>query len=290
MRSFAYLMAAGLMALPSVAAAQTATGALTLNLAQHEEEGMTFAAIGFDGIVNAKMNDVVNLNARGNVVNLDGDVTLSHLSFGLSRRVSDSGWAGVFIDRSDASIDFGIGTLSGGFTSLGIEGGVKSGALDLGVFIGTDGDMTSYGLAAKFTQSSTYQLGASLMRSQIDDFDESVGLNFAGIAGVTALNKDLLLFTGLGHSSLSALDLKGTTFGMGLSYNLGGEGGYSALSLEVSHSNASFFDVDGSGTTIRLGLTIPFGGTRGFVPQNSVAGAILNPTHNALSQTILTQY
>ena len=98
------------------------------------------------------------------------------------------------------------------------------------------------------------------------------------------------LFGGVATTAISGTGVDATSFGLGAGYDLGASLGNSVVSLELGRTNLGTPVGSGHMNTVRLGLTVPLGRSKAAVPQNSVAGAVLNPTKNAVSQTVLTAF
>lgn len=284
----AAIFATALSVVPAVAMAQDASGALTFGYAHGNlGGGVKPSALTFDGIVNVGLGNNLSLNARANtgrikVNGLPGSVSTHVLGLGLSYALGNGGWVGGFIENGNV----GLSTLpvNFGYTQYGIEGGYKLGGVDVAGFIGYSTDVTSVGISGKYSDGARYQVGGALISSRIDLGGAKQNTNFAGLAGAYAVTSDINVFGGVGRTGLSGLGNL-TTVGLGLSYGLGETMANSTLSLELARSSVSGGLADMN--SVRVGVTIPLGGNRTTVPQNSVAGSILNPGKNTISQTVL---
>lgn len=287
----AVLMATALM--PAVVMAETASGALTLGYESGKAAGARAHAFTFDGIVGVNLGNNLTLNARANLLRgkingMPGRLEARLLGLGLGYALGNGGWVGASLENGGVGITGIVGTLD--YTQLGIEGGFAAGGADVTGFYANSREVESIGFSAKFSQNARYQIGGGAIHSSIDTGAGKQGANYLGVAGVMNVANSLSVFGGVAHTTVNGTGAHLTSFGLGASYGLGESLGGSSVSLELGRTNVDDGTSRGHMNVVRVGLTIPLGRGSAAVPQNSVAGAVLNPTKNAISQTVLSAF
>lgn len=289
MKKFAAVLVAVATLVPGLALAQTSTGALTLGYASGKAGGARMNALSFDGIVGVRLGDTMTLNARANglsgkIKGTPGRLEGRVVGLGLAFALANGGWVGASVEDGEVGLTGVLGTVN--YTQLGLEGGFTSGAADVTGFFTHSREVESLGFSAKFNHAARYQVGGAAIHSSVDTGAAKRTANYLGVAGVMSVTNTLSVFSGLAHTTVNNTGANLTTFGLGAAYDLGG----SSVSLELGRSNVDTGAASGHVNVVRLGLTIPLGRGSAAVPQNSVAGAVLNPTKNAISQTVLSAF
>ncbi|MBK8440150.1 MAG: porin [Rhodobacter sp.] len=291
---------------PAATSAQEFSGGVTLGFSQSDIDAIPFDVdgISFDGRIAVELGSGFTFGARFNQFNMDVDSTPvsvdgQMIGLDLDYAFSANGSVGAFVENAEVGLDIGVPIgLNVSATTFGIEGHYTSGALDFGGFIAvsepggllpSDIDMRHFGLSLKYAPTEALTIGASAIRTNVDAFGTDIDVDYIGLAGVYSVNERISLFGGVSRTTLDIVDADVTTVGLGGAYDLSAMAGMPmAVSLELARSD---FSAGGVGSTdvdtVRLGLTIPLGGKAAKAPLNSTADAILNPSHSAISQTVL---
>ncbi len=303
----------GSVFLAPAAMAQDFSGGLTFGLARSNisDVDVDLTGLSLDGRLAYNIGSGVTIGSRFNTFSLDvsdADLDLNGNLIGLdvSYAISDAFSAGVFYEHAEVGVDISGTSLSSVASSntYGIEGSYTTGALKLGAFVSVsdtggliglalasaDVDVRSFGLSASYSPSSQLTVGGSAIRTTFDigainqDFD----VDYIGLAGVYDINDTFTVFGGLSRTSQNDLDLDVTTIGLGVAYDLTAMAGMPmSVSLELARTTPDLGGSDIDIDTVRLGLSIPLGTKTTKAPLNSTADAILNPSHNAITQTVL---
>jgi hypothetical protein len=285
--------------------AQDISGAVTLGYAKSDVSDISqnIYTNSLDARAKVNFDNGVMLGANANAVrghaqDLSGHITGSVLGVQGGYQLPNSLRFGVYAEKAKLDVT-GLGTdLSA--TSAGITAGYDYAGVNMDGFIGrttTNPDLPSgvdvndYGIALKYAAMPKMTVGGSLMRTRISDGGNHIDLDLIGVAGTYEINDQWTAFGGLTRTKVSDLDAKVTTFGLGVSYDMTSLVNFaSTASLEYANTKLDVGGSDGSLKSLRLGVTIPFGKETGKVPMNSVADSILNPTHSALSSTVLSAF
>jgi len=297
---------------PVAALAQDFSGAVTLGYSHTDvpDADIKLNGLSLDGRLDFSMGNGLTFGARYNTFNLDvagidADVSGNLMAFDVTYDVSSAFSAGVFIEHAELGVDIGgisLGSVASSNT-FGIEGHYKTGAMDFGAFVATGEpggliaaglagvDLTHFGLSATYTPSDALTVGGSFIRTNLDGgpLPTDVDIDYIGLAAVYDINDKFSVFGGLSRTKTDIVDLKATTISLGGSYDMSSFAGMPLMaSLELAQTKPELFGTDTDINSIRLGLTIPLGGNAAKAPLNSGADAILNPSHSALSQTLLS--
>lgn len=291
--------------LPSLSCAQEFSGAITLGYSASDlsDTATDVDTMTFDGRFGLEADnglhfgaDISGLKADIDGVSEDVNETLAGIYGGI--RFGNGAAGGLYVETAELDID-GLGDVS--LDSYGLMAGYEAEGARVSGFYGiseTDPDLPAgmdiadFGASFSYTGSEGYTIGASAQRTELSaDGMPDIDIDFAGIAGSYAVSPGWTLFGGLSDASIDLIDTDLTTVGFGVSYDLSTVTRANAsLSLELARSELEVAGVQGDADTVRLGLSIPLGG-RGFtVPMNSVADAVLNPRHNALTSADLSTF
>ena len=292
-KEFLVLMVSVAAFIPGVAFAEMASGSLTLGYESGKLAGARAHALTFDGVVSARLGNNVSLNARANALRgkingVAGHANAHLLGMGLAYSLNNGGWVGAYLENGGISASGIAGSLD--YTQFGLEGGFKAAGADVTGFVGRADDIDSVGFSAKYSEGSRYQIGGGAIHSRIDTGVGKQTANYFGVAGAMKVSGAVSLFGGIAHTTVNGTGSDVTSFGLGAAYDLGSRLGGSSVSLELGRSSIGSVIGSGHMNMVRVGLTIPLGRGSSAVPQNSVAGAVLNPTKNTVSQTVLSAF
>ena len=298
------LLLAGTAACPIAASAQTFTGSVTLGYGLGEvsinpplgSDSFDLNSVTLDGRIAVDLGNGFSVGGRVDRANLDieafpVDIAGNLMNVHAAYAFGGGGWAGLYAE--DASISIDMLPIDIGSTQYGIEGGYKGAGYAVSGFYGADDDVSHMGFAASWTGTPKLTVGGSFTRTNIDMFGTDIDIDYFGVAGTYDINEKLNVFAGIGQSSIGDLDGDMTTYGVGLGYDMSGFSKIPMVaSIELARSQISAFGADDiiDLDTVRIGLTIPFGAGASKAPLNSVADSILNPSHSAISQTILMAF
>lgn len=315
LRKFSVLTVAISSVSPLAATAQDFSGALTLGYSHSDipDADARLNGLSLDGRLAYGIDNGITFGTRFNTFRLDAanadlDITGTLMAIDASYAVSDAFSAGIFYEHAEAGMSMMGTSISSVIASntYGIEGSYKTGALELGGFVaastpggllgaglaGSGLDIRHVGLSAAYVPGNDLTVGGSFINTNLDSGAAGidVDIKYLGLAAVYGLNDSYTLFGGVSRTWLneSGMDADLTTIGLGLSYDLGAMAGMPlSASVELARTTPDF----GGGSTdinsLRLGLTIPLGGNAASAPLNSTADAILNPSHSAITQTVL---
>ena len=303
MRTVGALLISVVIGTPFAASAEGMTGGVTFGYGMSEMDIIPFSTStdldnwSIGGRVAFDMGNGWSLNAAAGHVNVDIDaldttVTGDRMSFGVAYAFGNGAWAGVYGENGSIGIPDSL-PIDFSSTSYGIEGGYKAAGYEFSAFYGADGDITNYGLAGKYTGVEGLELGASVQRTNVEFFGSDTDLDFVGVAAAYTINAQFNVFGGWARTSIDDADADLTTYGIGVGYDMSSFSKVPMIaSIEVARTDITFFSTDvAEQDTVRIGLTLPLGGAAASkVPLNSVADPILNPSHGALSQTIMTMF
>ncbi|MCB5409038.1 porin family protein [Pseudogemmobacter faecipullorum] len=281
--------------LPVPALAQNFSGAVTLGygLGEISDLSQDINSLTFNGSVNVQLGSGFSLGVRADygaidVKGLGVDIGANLLGANVAYQFDNGGWVGAYTENAEISVD--LLPINFGVTDFGVEGGYRFSGVDLSGFVGKSTDITSFGIAGKYEADGAL-LGASAMRSNVKFGGADLGVTAAGLAGAYNFSQGWGVFAGAGRTSLSEVDADLTTVGLGGSYAFEAAATPVVVSLELARTK---LEVGGLGSTdldtVRLGVTVPFGNKGSVLPKNSVADAILNPGHTAISQTVLMAF
>ena len=304
---------------PFTASAQDFSGAVTLGYSHRSLDvvpgfELKSNALTLDGQIDFKLDSGLTFGARYNsfnlnLANLPIDLKGNLIGLNVGYDVSENFSAGVFLEQSQIGADIGPMSISdaAGLQTMGIEGSYSTGNLEFGAFVaksditgalggligagGVSVDVTSFGLSAKYEANSDLLVGGTFMRTSADIGGPSYDIDYIGIAAVYGLNDTVNLFGGLSQTRQSDLEAKINTIAIGGSYDLSATAGFPLVaSLELARTDLKVGLLPGlepKSNSIRLGLTMPLGKGSVKAPLNSTADAILNPSHDVLSQTLM---
>ena len=212
--------------------------------------------------------------------------------------LSNGAWFGVYSEDIGGSAEGipGISLISLGQHYYGIEGGTNVAGVAVRGFYGSGNSVTSYGVSGRYG-ADRYVVGGYFMHSDVTvSVPMSADIDSYGIAGTYAVSDQIALFGGVANSSVSAMgsDMADIMdYGIGASYSLSGMTSI-PLFASLEYSGAKVSNPSGPGEStldgFTLSLTVPMGQSRSMVPENSVAAAVLNPTHSAISQLGLMSF
>lgn len=300
---------------PLAALAQDFSGAVTLGYSHTDisDADAKMNGLSLDGRLSYSLGNGLSFGTRFDTFRLDAanadlDITGTLMAIDASYAVSDAFSAGVFYEHAEVGASMAGTSISSiaASNTYGIEGSYKTGALEFGGFVatstpggllgaslaGADLDIRHLGLSAAYAPAGNLTIGGSFINTNLDSgaAGVDVDIKYLGLATVYDLNDSYTLFGGLSRTWLkeSGVDASLTTIGLGLSYDLGALAGMPlSASVELARTTADLGGSDTDINSIRLGLTIPLGGEGAKAPLNSTADAILNPSHSAISQTVL---
>lgn len=292
------LLACTLLAIPSAGLAQDFVGATTLGYAYSSVSGTR-------PDVNAYTLDGAGTFDFLNGFSLDVDGAYKHAN---TKRGSN---AGVFDVGGELNYRFLAGPMFGAYleyahldsngllgrnmnaTSYGVTGGMGNDLLEAKLFFGgtdasairgSSSNWTDYGLNVAYTPMPSTKIAGHWMRSNIKTASEKTKLTSAGIGAEHDFGAGFVGFGGINHMNFAALDIKATSYGFGLGYDLDQMARVPAqLSLELSRTKVDPVGANTDVDTIRLGVTIPLGGPNNGAPLNSNAKSAMSPRHNGLS-------
>lgn len=293
------------VAMPISAVAQEWQGAVSLGYGMSDVSDISedIDTLTFDGRVGYDFGNGIRIGAdfstvRGEMDNVPEGITGSVLGVYGAYGFSNGATVGIYAEEADLDIEGFPVDLSA--TSFGLMAGFETATSRVGGFVGkttTDPDLPAgvdirdFGLSFRHDVSEQFTLGGSFVRSEISESSVGVDIDFLGIAGAYEINPSWTIFGAISKSTLDVLDADVTTFGLGVTYDLSSTFHFgSSVSLELARSNASLYGDDGDLDTIRLGFNIPFGSRDFNVPMNSVADAVMNPRHSAVSSLILSTF
>lgn len=292
-------------ALPGGVLAQQFSGAVTLGYGASDvsdvSEGLDSLTLDGRATFDAGNGLTFGVDVTAGRISLDGvseNIDASAIGVDAAYRLDNGLSLGAYVERAELDVT-GLGDVAA--TSYGVEAGYAVGQAAFAAFVGRtttdpelpgDIDVTDLGVTASYAVSDRLSLGAAVVNTEISGQGDSVDLRFVGVAGTYGLTDRISVFGGLANTSISGADADVRTLGLGLSYDMSQVFRFgSAMSVELARTRGS---IGGLGSaeidTIRIGLTIPLGGGDADVPLNSVADSILNPRHNALSQTVLAAF
>lgn len=291
--SFAVIAAFGLMS--GAVSAQGLSGAVTFSGGSSKLSGVPGSAnsLGLSGEISTVSPSGFTFDAMLDAGRLkEGGFSLNHTALGVG-----FGWTdgmtrgGVYADHHDLELGVLGDTLPvGNLQQFGLEGGYRSGDLDLSGFLGTGDDFTSYGAALQYAVAPGAVIGGHLTQSKLSSGGVRGHLTSAGIAGGYSFSNNFGVFAGLSRTSSPELEGHVNFSGLGAHYVLPTQQPV-ALSLELRSASAGALGLGGDKlTSTRLGVTIPFGERSSVMPRNSLAHNILNPKRNTLGQTLQNLY
>jgi hypothetical protein len=298
------LLLAGAFVCPIGAIAQTFTGGVTLGYGMGDVSinpplpsgSFDLNSFTLDGRIAIDLGNGFSVGGRVDRANIDQDlfpvdIAGNLMTLNAAYAFGGGGWVGLYAE--DASISIDLLPIDIGSTQYGIEGGYKGAGYAVSAFYGADDDISHFGLAARWTGTPKLTVGGSFTRTNVALFGSDFDVDYFGLAGTYDINDKLNVFAGIGQTSISNADADLTTYGIGVGYDMSGFAKIPMVaSIELARSEIGFsgfsnlVDLD----TVRIGLTIPFGAGASKAPLNSVADSILNPSHSAISQTILMAF
>lgn len=300
---------------PMAATAQDFSGAVTLGYSHTKQSDLDVSLNGatIDGRLNFNLGGGASLGLRYdsfllNVAGADLDISGNLIGLDVNYDVSEAFSAKVFMDHAEIGGESMGVKLSGlaSIKSFGIEGHYKTGALDFGAFYakneigglvglllaGADLSVDTLGLTAKYEPSQDLVVGGTIMRTTLDIgvIPAKADIDYLGVAAAYGISDQFSVFGGLSQTRQSDMGLKLNTIALGGSYDLSDRAGFPLIaSLELSRTTlkSSFGGLEPDVDSIRLGITMPLGKGSAKAPLNSTADAILNPSHDVLSQSLL---
>ena len=291
-----------LVGLPGLVAANEFSGAVTLSYGDTHSDGPTAETLGLDGRVELVTETGLSFRGRfdsvkGSMAAVDGDLTGTLAGASVGYRLGETFGTGLYIERAD--LDSDDADLDGALTSFGATLGLVNSGFNLDGFYGrstvspeVDGlTIEDFGLFASIEQGPALTLAGNFVNTRLSADGGSVDLNVIGAAAAYAVNDQITVFGGANRSNLDDVGLSLTTLGLGVSYDTTAMSQFgSVLSVEYARNSLSVDGESGDAGTLRLGVTLPFGAKAAKVPDSSVAGAVLRPTHNALSSAVLSAF
>lgn len=229
---------------------------------------------------------------------LVGNIELRETELNFGYTLASGAWFGVYSEDTAVSIE-ALPLVSISHHSYGIEGGTNFSGVDVRGFVGSGNDVTSYGVSAQYA-TNQFVVGGNYMHSDVSlpGAGTIAKLDNFGIAGAYQINPQFGVFAGVARTTASdavglGLEAGLTSYGLGVSYDMS-----SLVNMPLIASveyGGTKLDVTGAGDIgsidgFTLGVTIPMGNNQSTVPANSVAGAVLAPTHNVISQTALMSF
>lgn len=305
MRLSGILAVAALAGTPSALLAQEYSGAVSLGFAQSDVSNVSnnINTTTLDGRIGASFGNGFSMGARfdgvqGRISGVSGHLTATDFGVSGVYQLPSNFRIGAYAERASVNVS-GLSTdLSA--TSLGLTAGYAFGGTTIDGFYGSTTtnpnlpsgvDIRDYGIKATYSVGSKLTLGGNFIRTRINASGTDVNFDTYGVAGAYALNDKWTLFGGLRHSEIGLVNGKATTVGIGVSYDLSSAFKFASYaSIEYEHTKLSVSGPSGSLNTIRVGFTIPFGANASKAPLNSVADAVLSPTHSAISTAVLTAF
>ncbi len=292
--------ALGALALP--AAAQDFSGVMTLGYGNSSIDGVEedISNLSLDGRVKGDFGNGFSMGARLSlnrveIDEVDDSIDVSMIGVTGAYRTPLGLSIGAYAEQADLSTDLLGEDLT--LTSYGVMLGYSLVGVDMAAFVGMsetdpelpdDVDIMDYGIVAHYRIGERGIFGGSILVTNIDVGGTDLGIGVAGLAGSYAINDDWMVFAGAADASIGDLDVDATTLGIGVAYDLGNATGFNALvSLELARTRFDYGPDDVDDDTVRVGLTIPFGKGGAAAPLNSVADAVLNPTHSAATSAVL---
>ncbi|MBI1217570.1 MAG: porin [Rhodobacteraceae bacterium] len=305
MRFSGVLAVAALATIPSAVLAQVYSGAVSLGYARSDVSDISnnITTETLDGRIGASFGNGFTLGARfdgvqGRISGVSGHLTATDLGVSGNYQLPSNFRIGAYAERAKVSVS-GLSTdLSA--TSVGLTGGYAIGGTTIDGFYGTtttNPDLPSgvhihdYGIKANYSVGSKLTLGGNFIRTRINSSGTDVNFDTIGVAGAYAVTDKWTVFGGLRHSRIGLIDGNATTVGVGASYDLSSAFKFASyVSIEYEHTKLSISGSGGSLNTMRVGFTIPFGPNASKTPLNSVADAVMSPTHSAISTAVLTAF
>lgn len=292
-------------ALPSMAGAVDAWGTVTLGYGHTSiSDGggdANSGSIDFSGGVKFNPNLTLNFDAswiKFHPEDYDLDTRAFSAALNLDYRFDNGLLVGAYLEHGKIDEDDLSGDLSA--TSWGLKVGYATDELMAVAFYGkteTDPDLPSgvdvkdWGLNLGYRINDRTSLAANYVRTRLEGFGDHADIDYVDLGASHQLTADWGVFGGASFASLDEADLDVNTFGLGASYYLGNVTQVPAtISLEYARSELKVSGSSAHTDTIRLGLTMPLGGKGAKLPLNSVAGAVQNPRHDALSSMILSVF
>lgn len=297
---------------PLAVLSQDFSGAVTFGYSHTDvpDANTKLNGVQLDGRLNLSMGNGLAFDARYNVFNLgvagaDADISGSLMALAVTYDVSSALSAGVFVENAELGVDFAglaLGSIASSNT-FGIEGHYKTSVLDFGASVATgktggliaaalpNVDLMHFGLSAIYTPSDALTLGGSFIRTNLESaaLPGSVNIDYIGLAANYVINDKFSVFGGLSRTKTDLVDLQATSISLGGSYDMSSFAGMPLMaSLELAQTRPELLGADTKINSIRLGMTIPLGRNAAKAPLNSGADAILNPSHSALSQMLLS--
>lgn len=292
------LLACTLLAVPSAGLAQDFVGTTTL--------GYGYSSVsGSRPDVNAYSLDGAGTFDFRNGFSLDVDGSYKHAN---TKHGSN---AGVFDAGGELNYRFLAGPVVGAYleyahldsngllgrnmnaTSYGVTGGMENDLLQAKLFFGgtdassirrSSSNWTDYGVNVAYTPTLSTTIAGHWMRSNIKTANEKSNVTSAGIGAEHDFGAGFVGFGGINHMNFAALDIKATSYGFGLGYDLAQVARVPAqLSLELARTKVDPIGASTDVDTIRLGVTIPLGAPNSGAPLNSNANSAMSPRHNGLS-------
>ncbi|PCD76916.1 porin [Pseudothioclava arenosa] len=308
-RSLTLLAALSLSAAPFAAAyAQDITGGATLGygFSDISDLDLDVDTLTFDGRIKVDVGNGISFGARLDAARIDIDGAPD--TIGASVIGADVAYAfgngfsfGVYAEQGKITTD--MLPLDITLTSYGVSGGYAFAKGDVSAFVGVSDtspdlpgnvDIHDFGIAGKYAPMQNLVLAGAFTRTTVSIPGDDMDLDFLGVAAAYDMTPNWTVFAGYANSSIDfgGLDADLDSYGIGVSYDT------SALikvnsfaSLELARTDLSVDGMgDGDMDTVRIGLTFPIGGMGTKVPMNSVADAIMNPAHSAVSQTVLAAF
>lgn len=297
--------ALALIASAGLVAAQDISGTATVGYGRTDvsDTSTDLDSITFDGNVAATFDNGLLLGARATAMNVsiddEPDLNASLLGASGGYRLGSGLRGGAYYERAHLGYDDFSGTANSYGATVGYDFAAGTVEGFYGRSAGSDLEdlnVHDYGVTGRYTAMNGLTFGGNLMRTNIALGGKDDDLDLVGLAAVYDVAPAWTVFGGLTHSSVADTDV--TTFGLGASYDLSGMVAVPTIvSLELARTNFDGNDLgdedlvgNAHGNTVRLGVTFPFGQTGSKLPANSVAGAVMTPSHSAVTQTVLSAF
>ncbi|ANT62950.1 hypothetical protein AYJ57_20960 (plasmid) [Salipiger sp. CCB-MM3] len=297
----ALALTAALLPVGAASAAEYSAAA-TLGYAHSDLEGLELDTTSLDLSLDAQATEALSFGidvALSKSKPEDGeDFNLPSFMADMEYRFGNGFSAGIYAERFTLDTDLLLGT-DIDFDSYGVTAGYARANYKVEAFYGetvTDPELDDvtiqdFGILAAMAPNSQSSIAARYVRSNAETDGTNEDWEAIELAGTYQINDPWAVFAGASFGQIDSLSLDVDTYGFGVSYNLDAVSEIPAtLSLELARTT---LDVDGYGgdaDTVRVGVTFPLGAGGAKLPLNSVAGAVQNGRHSALSSAALAAF
>jgi len=295
------LLCTALLSFPCAGFADQFSGSVSLGFGSLGLDGETAQTINLEANVALLTDSGLSLGARFDNVSGDltdgfGDIGTTMTGVSAGYRLASNVGAGVYLERAELNLD-GFEDLAI-LTSYGVTLDVQLGGLNMDAFYGrsttspeVDGVTIEDGGFSANYQVNGLTLAGNVVKTRVSVDADSADLTATGVAAVYAVTDQLTAFGGISRTTPDGFDIDATSMGLGVSYDTSAVTRFgSVVSVEFARTTLSVDSLGDDLDTLRLGLTIPFGAKTAKVPTNSVAGAVLTPTHSAVTSLLMTSF